>query len=404
MLISHQRSVAQQMPWTRGSVLLKLLEPARRELDDPVEVEGTSQARRAVFNARFAQAMEVLRSPHVKAVETAINDTTKRTLGFLGRTRSADISVGFGIADPSNPLNSFRLVYREGSVEIPAEEAGLGVQSAIVIGLFEALRTMRVETGLLLIDEPEMYLHPQAQRYFHRLLSEMAEGGQAQVVYSTHSPVFAEAYRFETLRLVKRAPAGYSTVTQANAAAREALEKDRGKLIANYDAARSEALFADGVLLVEGAGDQLAVREIAPHLPVDLDAENLSVIACGGKTAIPYHARLCRSLALPVCALYDDDLVADPEASDASPAARRTRERNAQARLETEEIEKALPSRAERFVCSPNLEAELGITGGRDKPVRVQAAIRNNPAGAPASVRDAVIRLAELADCAPLPF
>ena len=62
VLISHQRSVSQQMPSTRGSVLLKLLEPAKRELDELMEQDGEKHSRKAVFNQRFEQAMEVLRT------------------------------------------------------------------------------------------------------------------------------------------------------------------------------------------------------------------------------------------------------------------------------------------------------------------------------------------------------
>jgi putative ATP-dependent endonuclease of the OLD family len=405
VLISHQRAIAQQMPWTRGSVLLKLLAPARKELDDVVGDGDEPQTRREVFSERYEHAMAVLRSPHIKTVEETIDETTKRTLGFLGRAAASEISVGFGIADPANPLNSFRIMYREGAMEIPAEEAGLGVQSAIVVGLFEALRQTRAQAGVVLIDEPEMYLHPQAQRYFYGLLADMADTGQAQVVYSTHSPVFAEAYRFESLRILRRAHGGYSSVAAADARARAALESDRNKLLANYDASRSEALFADGVLLVEGPGDQLAAREVASTIPIDLDAENLSVVSCGGKTAIPYHARLCRALGIPVCALYDDDLVPDPPEEDASSSASKARENNKRARRETAEIQRALPSSLDRFACSPNLEAELGVSAqGKDKPARVLQAVRDDPEAAPAALRDAVLRLGDLTDSAPPPF
>lgn len=404
VLISHQRSVAQQMPWTRGSVLLKLLEPARRELDEIIGEGADRRSRRDEFSARFEQAMSVLRSPHVREVEATIEETTKRTLGFLGRSRASDISIGFGIADPTNPLNSFRLVYREGASEIPAEEAGLGVQSAIVVGLFQALRRTRARAGVVLIDEPEMYLHPQAQRYFYGLLREMAETEQAQVICSTHSPVFAEGYRFENLRLLRRAADSRTTVSFAGAMDRKALESDRNKLLANYDASRSESLFADGVLLVEGPGDQLAAREIAREIPVDLDAENLSVIACGGKTAIPYHARLCQALGIPVCVLYDDDLVPEPDRGDDGPQAAKTRAHNERARKENGEILKAVPNAADRFVCSPSLEKALGVGDGKDKPARVLDAVRRTPEQAPDSLRESVWRLADLAGCAPPPF
>jgi predicted ATP-dependent endonuclease of OLD family len=38
---------------------------------------------------------------------------------------------------------------------------------------------------LLLIEEPALYLRPQAQRYLYRLLREFAVGGN-QTIYSTH--------------------------------------------------------------------------------------------------------------------------------------------------------------------------------------------------------------------------
>jgi hypothetical protein len=129
------------------------------------------------------------------------------------------------------------------------------------------------------------------------------------------------------------------------------------------------------------------------------------VVSCGGKTAIPYHARLCRALGIPVCALYDDDLVADPPEEDTSNSASKARENNKRARRETAEIQRALPSSLDRFACSPNLEAELGVSAqGKDKPARVLQAVRDDPEATPAALRDAVLRLGDLTDSAPPPF
>ena len=77
---------------------------------------------------------------------------------------------------------------------------------------FEANRThLRAVTYRMLgsvseADDAEMYLHPQAQRYFHRLLAEMADCGSCRVLYATHSPIFVPATRFETIRLVRKDP------------------------------------------------------------------------------------------------------------------------------------------------------------------------------------------------------
>lgn len=56
---------------------------------------------------------------------------------------------------------------------------------------------------LLLIEEPELFLRPQAQRYLYRLLHRFADGGN-QVVYSTHAPAFLNVAELEELAVVTR--------------------------------------------------------------------------------------------------------------------------------------------------------------------------------------------------------
>jgi putative ATP-dependent endonuclease of OLD family len=63
------------------------------------------------------------------------------------------------------------------------------------------MRQLRGDVGTVVIEEPEMYLHPQAERYLYRLLTEMADRRDSQVVYASHSLVFADATRFDDIRL-----------------------------------------------------------------------------------------------------------------------------------------------------------------------------------------------------------
>jgi hypothetical protein len=146
--------------------------------------------------------------------------------------------------------------------------------------------------------------------------------------------------------------------------------------LSTFDPARSEAFFARRVLAVEGKGDQLAARLVAQRLDKDLDAENLAVIDCGAKTAIPFIARTCSALGIPLLALHDDDTY--PEEGDEE-ALRRIREQNADAEKENAEIRAAVP--ADRlFVVHPSLEGVLGIgRWAEQKPRRVPEAVRDMP-------------------------
>ncbi len=363
----------QHLPSTRGSVLGKLFEPARRELE---ATEGKGAEALARFRESYETAMEALRTPRVQEVEETIRGTARRMIGFLGSAAMETVDVRFAFADPANPLNSLRLVYQEGDLVVPAEELGLGIQSALVVGIFEALRLLGGPVGTVIIEEPEMYLHPQAQRYFHRVLSDLADQESCQVIYSTHSPIFAPATRFEGIRLVRKDPGTMSRISLVDDPAdHEYLAGERAaqKLALSFDPTTSELLFARRVLLVEGPGDRLAVMMAAERLGHDLDAEDLAVVPCGTKTAIPFFARACAALGVDFCILHDEDLL--PEEGDEKVQSNLRRE-NARAAKLNEAIRETAGPGIPLFLLQPSLEKSLAVgKHASQKPRRVVEAL-----------------------------
>lgn len=175
-----------------------------------------------------------------------------------------------------------------------------------------------------------MYLHPQAQRYFYKLLCELADQDECQVIFSTHSPIFADVTRFEGIRLMRREPGAMSAVgavTEADDVAFLSGRREAQKML-GFTATRSELFFARRVLLVEGPGDELATRRISEMLGHDIDAEDLAIVGCGGKSGIPFAARLCRALRIPFWVLRDDDIQEEPEGDHERAA--KVRQQNAQ--------------------------------------------------------------------------
>lgn len=374
LFIDHRRSLSQHLPSVRGSILGRLLQPARKEFKTQDD-----------FRKAYEQAMDLLRTEQVKRIEEMVADTAKRMLGFLGRDVAQAVEISFGFADPANPFNSLRLQYRESGLAVPGEELGLGIQSAMVVGIFEAFRQLGGDFGTIVIEEPEMYLHPQAQRYFYRLLCEMSEKRQCQVIYSTHSPIFADVNRFEALRLARRDAQQRTRVSFVPKSEKADLERAREafKLGGKFDTARNEVLFSGRALLVEGYGDRMAALAIAEKDNLDPDAEGVAIVDCGGKTGIELVIRVCRALEIPFVVVHDEDVWPTNGIADAQKRQKLEKE-NKEEEQKNQRIKDAVGTDGVLFVLSPSLEEVLGIgRNASDKPQKIAKAIQsvdiNNP-------------------------
>ena len=171
-----------------------------------------------------------------------------------------------------------------------------------------------------------------------------------------------------------------------------AAQRSAHKLALSFDPTTSELLFARRVLLVEGPGDRLAVLLTAERLNYDLDAEDLAVVPCGTKTAIPFFARTCRALGVDFCILHDEDLL--PEEGDKQRRAQ-IRKDNANAARLNEAIREVAGPNTDVFVLQPSLEQCVAVgRSASQKPRRVIEALEVlETAKFPQPLRNAVTTL-----------
>src|SRR5436305_430302 len=142
-----------------------------------------------------------------------------------------------------------------------------------------ALANARVRGLVILIEEPELYLSPPAQRHLHRLLRRLSARGRNQVLYSTHSPVFLGIDRLDELVLVRHDERTGTTLLQP-----EALPERRAfRMSAEFDAERAEIFLSRAVLFVEGRTEKIVFPLVFEALGYDADQEAIAIIHCAGK-------------------------------------------------------------------------------------------------------------------------
>lgn len=231
---------------------------------------------------------------------------------------------------------------RESSATAPALSFLHGIETCCTSGV----------TGLvLLVEEPELYLRPQAQRYLYRLLRRFADGGN-QVIYSTHAPAFLNVARLEELALVEhRRDAGTRILQPAPLPA----TKDF-RALSEFDSERSELFLARAALLVEGRTEKVVFPFVFAAIGRDADREAISIVECGGKGNLPLFIRICQAAGIPYVVVHDRDAQPgrEPLAGE--------RERNAQIA--------ELAGEGQTIVLEPDFEGVAGLRGRSHKPER----------------------------------
>lgn len=166
----------------------------------------------------------------------------------------------------------------------------------------ERLLDARVRGLVMLIEEPELYLSPQAQRHLYRLLRGLADRGN-QIFYSTHASTFLSVAHLDELALVRRRPGVGMALWQP-----PPLPSDESfRALAEFDAERAEIFLSRAVLLVEGVTEKLAFPFVFETLGYEPDREGILVLETGGKANVPLFARICNECGIPYVVVHDRD-------------------------------------------------------------------------------------------------
>jgi len=171
------------------------------------------------------------------------------------------------------------------------------------------------EIGALLIDEPEISLHPQHQAFILeemlRVAGDPIDADKKLIVIATHSAALMP------LRTLSELPSIVFFSSALRAPSQVDMNDDilkRAKLSAltvRLSATHRMAVFAERVLLVEGPSDEIITSQLASRLNQRLLARNAQILPVTGKGEFAEVARLFRLMGKHVTVLADLDALAD---------------------------------------------------------------------------------------------
>lgn len=135
-----------------------------------------------------------------------------------------------------------------------------------------------IRNGLVIIDEPDLHLHPKWQTVLVDLLQELSKVNNNQVLIVTHSPVFVNEKTVEKMFRVYM-DNETSKVIQPQ---RESLPKIKDLLHIVNTFNNEKIFFADKVVLVEGISDRLIFQRLLAEYQRN-NQEAIEVLEVHGK-------------------------------------------------------------------------------------------------------------------------
>lgn len=196
-------------------------------------------------------------------------------------------------------LFALRLIVERNGYKIPINNNGLGYNNLLFIALI--LSKMQVECSsymgenakifpILAIEEPEAHLHPSMQYKFLKFLQDNIDKEKRvrQIFITTHSTHITSAIDLENLICLYEDTAGQINVGYPGKALGDNTES-KHYVQRFLDATKSNMLFADRIIFVEGIAEQLLIPCLAAYLNKEEELMTKHVAIVGVNSRTFYH-------------------------------------------------------------------------------------------------------------------
>lgn len=331
-LIGADRKVSDNPATNRWTLLGRLLRDINsRFMEETVlDIDTLEDISKAEL---FKKEMERIRNDILFSVtDEDGNNLMQQFISILGTETAkqlnrapGDFNVDLNMYDPWNFYRTLQIMVHEAETGMTfrASELGMGVQASITIAILKAYSRMKLKNQTpILIDEPELFLHPQGRRNFYKIIRDLANNG-TQVLLTTHSSEFINLDHFDEIFVVRKSKEKGTYVRGAfpqrfvndfkvrygrDTTKEDIMERYRNAFENTGDSQKSsEAMFARKVILVEGESEVLILPYLFSLCGYDEIAEGITIVRCGGKSELDRYYRLYCEFGIPAFIIFDGD-------------------------------------------------------------------------------------------------
>ena len=204
---------------------------------------------------------------------------------------------------------------QKSNVESTTQFLGAGILETLLL----ITHIVAHKDKVILVDHPELHLHPHAERNLSTLIDESED---TQIFLITHSPYFVNIdKRHKIFRVTQN-----NSQTEIHTMQPKYLtDEEYLKLEYLLDIDTKEIFFARKVLLVEGSTEYGAIPVFAKAQKYSFDKNGVSIIDVGGKSNLGLFARLCEGYHIPYQILADRDAADEIKQIDIPNKSKKTR-------------------------------------------------------------------------------
>lgn len=287
------------------------------------QVKGDKEsAVRSPLDATLKAAIKLAEAalgPIAEQIESAVKDTTERTLERLRRDYP-DVARNLKPEYKSPSWSkAFDLDVLRGDDDVPLNKRGAGIRRLVVLAFFQAeaekKRGERADGAsappvIYAIEEPETSQHPDFQRAIIRAFSALAASGD-QVLVTTHVPGIAALLPTESIRLVVRGANGIEVLSGSD----DVFEKVVDALGVMPDRRAQVAVFVEGPNDVEFLCASAKLHHQADGSLLDLEDDyRVAFVPTGGGNLKHWvEKRYLQNAKLAEVHIYDADDQAAPK-------------------------------------------------------------------------------------------